>query len=83
MRIDTTLRASFQLQSLDGELKNWVTECVAILEAGKSPPSEPFPSEPDTFFTRFKEYILIFKKKQDVVEIQDLLNLRLVSPCSH
>jgi hypothetical protein len=82
MRIDTTLRASFQLQSLDGELKNWVAECLAILEAGNTPPSEPFLSEPDTFFTRFKEYVLVFQRKQDVVEIQDLLNLRLVMPCS-
>jgi hypothetical protein len=81
MRIETTLRASFQLQNLDGELKEWVKECLVRLEAGKSLAAEPFPSEPHTFFTRFKEYVLVFKRKQDTVEIQDLLNLRLVPPC--
>jgi hypothetical protein len=82
MRMNMTLRARFILQDADGELKQWLNESLARLEAGKELPAQPFPAEPNIFLARFKNYGLVFKRERDAVEIQDILNLQLVSQCS-
>ncbi|NVM79020.1 hypothetical protein FHW83_004857 [Duganella sp. SG902] len=82
MRIHMTLRATFSLQNADGELKQWLTDSLSQLEAGKDLAAQPYPSEPNVFLARFKDFGLVFKREADTVEVQDILNLRLVLECS-
>lgn len=75
MRIETTLRASVQLQQLDGELKEWVSKCLAALEAGTQLPAEPLRTIPKAFVMKFNDYRLVFKREGDVIEVQDIIVL--------
>ena len=75
MRIEMTLRASMQLENIDGELKRWVMGCIDVLAAGKELPAEPMRTMPNTFFAKFNDYRLIFKREGDVIQVQDILLL--------